>query len=83
MQNSTHNTATTPADTTEFADGTELDGAAPEQDPAGGITLSGRGRAGTRMRVLAGMMVTAGLVAAGSGTDTVSSFNYVPFIHVL
>ena len=45
-----------------------------EQDPAGGITLSGRSRAGMRARVLTGVMVTAGLVACVGGPDTVSSF---------
>lgn len=45
-----------------------------ELDPAGGITLSGRSRAGMRARVLTGMMVTAGLVACVGGPDTVSSF---------
>jgi hypothetical protein len=74
MQNPTLDTATMPADS---ADATELDTATPAQDPAGGITLSGRGKAGARARVLAGMVLTAGLVAAVSAGDTVSSLNYV------
>lgn len=66
--------AALPADAVTGAvpgDGTQAE--REEQDPAGGITLSGRSRAGLRARVLTGMMVTAGLVAAASGPDTTSS----------
>jgi hypothetical protein len=45
----------------------------PEQDPAGGITLSGRNRASARARVLSGMLLTSGLVAAIGTLDTSSS----------
>lgn len=45
-----------------------VDGA--QQDPAGGITLSGRNRICTRARVLAGLMLTSGLVVALSTIDT-------------
>ncbi|MGW6208830.1 hypothetical protein ACWF9B_34970 [Streptomyces sp. NPDC055089] len=44
--------------------------AGPEQDAAGGITLSGRNRACTRARVLAGMVLTSGIVITLSSIDT-------------
>ncbi|WP_042365819.1 hypothetical protein [Streptacidiphilus neutrinimicus] len=43
---------------------------ATEQDPAGGITLSGRNRVCARARVLAGLVLTSGLVVALSTVDT-------------
>ncbi|MFJ9927491.1 MULTISPECIES: hypothetical protein [Streptomyces] len=54
--------AVTAADATETA--TE------EQDAAGGITLKGRNRACARARVLAGMVLTSGLVITLSTIDT-------------
>jgi len=50
------------------ADATET--AAEEQDAAGGITLKGRNRACARARVLAGMVLTSGLVITLSTIDT-------------
>ncbi|MER7915890.1 MULTISPECIES: hypothetical protein [unclassified Streptomyces] len=44
--------------------------AADEQDEAGGITLKGRNRACARARVLAGMVLTSGLVITLSTMDT-------------
>ncbi|MER8059874.1 hypothetical protein GTY81_02330 [Streptomyces sp. SID8366] len=44
--------------------------AADEQDAAGGITLKGRNRACARARVLAGMVLTSGLVITLSTMDT-------------
>lgn len=44
--------------------------AADEQDAAGGITLSGRNRACTRARILAGMVLTSGIVITLSSIDT-------------
>ncbi|NKI45268.1 hypothetical protein [Streptomyces physcomitrii] len=41
-----------------------------EQDAAGGITLSGRNRACARARVLAGMVLTSGIVITLSTLDT-------------
>jgi len=46
---------------------------APTEDPAGGIVLSGRNRACARTRVLAGMLLTTGVVAALGVVDTTSS----------
>ncbi|WP_263164747.1 hypothetical protein [Streptomyces sp. SCSIO ZS0520] len=43
---------------------------ATEQDAAGGITLSGRNRACARARVLAGMVLTSGIVITLSTLDT-------------
>ncbi|GAA2340534.1 hypothetical protein OKJ48_21835 [Streptomyces kunmingensis] len=40
------------------------------QDAAGGITLSGRNRACARARVLAGMVLTSGIVITLSSIDT-------------
>ncbi|MEU3027741.1 hypothetical protein ACPCBC_03400 [Streptomyces incarnatus] len=59
-------TAATAADATETA--AEI--AADEQDAAGGITLKGRNRACARARVLAGMVLTSGLVITLSTMDT-------------
>nr|WP_145484320.1 MULTISPECIES: hypothetical protein [Streptomyces] len=58
--------ATAAADATETA--AEI--AADEQDAAGGITLKGRNRACARARVLAGMVLTSGLVITLSTMDT-------------
>lgn len=44
--------------------------AAEEQDPAGGITLTGRNRACARARVLAGMVLTSGIVITLTSLDT-------------
>ncbi|NEB33442.1 hypothetical protein G3I62_30940 [Streptomyces sp. SID14446] len=41
-----------------------------EQDAAGGITLSGRNRACARARILAGMVLTSGIVITLSSIDT-------------
>ncbi|MFJ3669667.1 hypothetical protein ACIPSE_24745 [Streptomyces sp. NPDC090106] len=55
------------ADSAETA---RVDAAATEQDAAGGITLSGRNRACARARVLAGMVLTSGIVITLSTLDT-------------
>ncbi|MFG2820083.1 hypothetical protein ACGFX4_11715 [Kitasatospora sp. NPDC048365] len=41
-----------------------------EQDPAGGITLGGRNRMCARARVLAGLVLTSGIVITLSQVDT-------------
>ncbi|MFI8090754.1 hypothetical protein ACIF9R_20945 [Streptomyces sp. NPDC086080] len=41
-----------------------------EQDAAGGITLTGRNRACDRARVLAGMVLTSGIVITLTSLDT-------------
>ncbi|WP_394425685.1 hypothetical protein [Streptomyces sp. SGAir0957] len=41
-----------------------------QDDAAGGITLSGRNRACARARVLAGMVLTSGIVITLSSIDT-------------
>lgn len=46
------------------------DTTAAEQDAAGGITLKGRNRACARARVLAGMVLTSGIVITLSTLDT-------------
>ncbi|TXJ77213.1 hypothetical protein E2C11_17065 [Streptomyces lavendulae] len=56
------------AATAATADAAEI--AADEQDAAGGITLKGRNRACARARVLAGMVLTSGLVITLSTMDT-------------
>ncbi|AEY86935.1 MULTISPECIES: hypothetical protein [Streptomyces] len=43
---------------------------AADSDAAGGITLSGRNRACARARVLAGMVLTSGLVITLTSIDT-------------
>jgi hypothetical protein len=48
---------------------------APDQDPAGGIKLSGRDRMVARARVLAGMALASGLVAMLNPADTTSSMH--------
>lgn len=49
---------------------------APEQDPAGGIRLSGRNRMCVRARALAGMVLTSGIVVGLCTTDTTSSMHH-------
>ncbi|WP_225834358.1 hypothetical protein [Streptomyces sp. NK08204] len=46
------------------------DAAGTEQDAAGGITLKGRNRACARARVLAGLVLTSGIVITLSTLDT-------------
>ncbi|MEU3532268.1 MULTISPECIES: hypothetical protein [Streptomyces] len=60
------------AATAATTDATEIAAeiAADEQDAAGGITLKGRNRACARARVLAGMVLTSGLVITLSTMDT-------------
>jgi hypothetical protein len=55
------------------AEADETRATAPAEDPAGGIVLSGRNRACARTRVLAGMLLTSGVVAALGALDTTSS----------
>ncbi|AZP22626.1 hypothetical protein EJC51_45175 [Streptomyces aquilus] len=55
------------ADSAEF---TAAETVPAEQDAAGGITLSGRNRACARARVLAGMVLTSGIVITLSTLDT-------------
>jgi hypothetical protein len=47
----------------------------PEQDPAGRIVLSGQNRMGARAQVLAGMLLTSGIVTALGALDTTGSLN--------
>ncbi|WP_405752746.1 hypothetical protein OHA19_34130 [Streptomyces sp. NBC_00012] len=58
------------AHVTDAADTDALTSAAEEQDVAGGITLSGRNRACARARILAGMVLTSGIVITLSSIDT-------------
>lgn len=58
---------------TSFADVCAATAAATETDPAGGIVLTGRNKAGARARVLAGLVLTTGIVAAIGVLDTTSS----------
>lgn len=60
------NTANTAADVSTEA----LAPAVDEQDAVGGITLSGRNRACARARILAGMVLTSGIVITLSSIDT-------------
>ncbi|MFG3206720.1 hypothetical protein [Streptomyces sp. NPDC048192] len=60
--------ASVSADATETAAVTGI--AAEEQDAAGGIALKGRNRACARARVLAGMVLTSGIVITLSTLDT-------------
>jgi hypothetical protein len=55
------------------AEDRETGATAPAEDPAGGIVLSGRNRACARTRVLAGMLLTSGVIAALGVIDTTSS----------
>lgn len=52
------------------ADADAVTAATEEQDVAGGITLSGRNRACARARILAGMVLTSGIVITLSSIDT-------------
>lgn len=47
-----------------------------QEDPAGGINLSGRNRLCIRARALAGMVLTSGIVVALGTTDTTSSMHH-------
>ncbi|MFF7445846.1 MULTISPECIES: hypothetical protein [unclassified Streptomyces] len=58
------------ADSAEFTATDSAETAQTEQDAAGGITLSGRNRACARARVLAGMVLTSGIVITLSSLDT-------------
>lgn len=62
-----------PASCPSLAETAESGAATPGQDPAGGIVLSGRNHACARTRVLAGMLLTSGVVAALGVLDTTSS----------
>ncbi|MFJ5973814.1 hypothetical protein [Streptomyces sp. NPDC093060] len=52
------------------ADADLTEAATVEQDAAGGIALKGRNRACARARVLAGMVLTSGIVITLSTLDT-------------
>ncbi|MFF4909025.1 hypothetical protein ACFY2T_29620 [Streptomyces sp. NPDC001260] len=58
------------ADAAEFTAADSAETAHTEQDAAGGIALSGRNRACARARVLAGMVLTSGIVITLSTLDT-------------
>ncbi|MGW0605393.1 hypothetical protein [Streptomyces sp. NPDC002640] len=58
------------ADSTEFTAVESAESAHTERDAAGGIALSGRNRACARARVLAGMVLTSGIVITLSSLDT-------------
>ncbi|WP_175407255.1 hypothetical protein [Streptomyces sp. TRM64462] len=61
------------------ASATRADETAPRaEDPAGGITLSGRNRACARARALSGMVLTSGIVITLSSLDTSVS---LPNVH--
>ncbi|ROQ63150.1 hypothetical protein EDD93_5888 [Streptomyces sp. 840.1] len=66
-QHSSHAASVT---ATNAADTEALPSAVEEQDVAGGITLSGRNRACARARILAGMVLTSGIVITLSSIDT-------------
>ncbi|GAB2331575.1 hypothetical protein AB0N20_31920 [Streptomyces griseoincarnatus] len=57
-------------DSSEFTAVESAETAHTEQDVVGGITLSGRNRACARARVLAGMVLTSGIVITLSSLDT-------------
>ncbi|AXI84689.1 hypothetical protein G3I30_21000 [Actinospica acidiphila] len=57
-------------DSAEFTAVESAETAHTEQDVVGGITLSGRNRACARARVLAGMVLTSGIVITLSSLDT-------------
>ncbi|WP_328718085.1 hypothetical protein OHT52_00590 [Streptomyces sp. NBC_00247] len=70
-QHSSHSTsAAVAAATGSVSDDTAVTPTADEQDAAGGITLSGRNRACARARILAGMVLTSGIVITLSSIDT-------------
>ncbi|MFI8240245.1 hypothetical protein ACIF83_23680 [Streptomyces sp. NPDC085866] len=56
--------------TTTATDADLTEAATVEQDAAGGIALKGRNRACARARVLAGMVLTSGIVITLSTLDT-------------
>ncbi|MFJ9870295.1 hypothetical protein [Streptomyces sp. NPDC101165] len=56
--------------TSADADADVTEAATVEQDAAGGIALKGRNRACARARVLAGMVLTSGIVITLSTLDT-------------
>ncbi|MEU9731445.1 hypothetical protein [Streptomyces sp. NPDC048002] len=58
------------ADAAEFTAADTAEATDAQQDAAGGITLSGRNRACARARVLAGMVLTSGIVITLSTLDT-------------
>ncbi|WP_340559289.1 hypothetical protein [Streptomyces sp. GSL17-111] len=65
-------TAATATATAATAEATEAVPAQPGgvEDPAGQVTLSGRNRACARARVLAGLVLTSGVVVTLSQMDT-------------
>ena len=67
-------THVTPSSLTDTTEPTATDTA--QQDPAGGIRLSGRNRMCIRARALAGMVLTSGIVVALGTTDTTSSMQH-------
>ena len=79
----TQHTADSPAspdtDSSPAATGETTDDQTPQQDPAGGIRLSGRNRMSTRARALAGLVLTSGIVVALGNTDTTSSMHHNVF----
>ncbi|MDT0615231.1 hypothetical protein [Streptomyces lancefieldiae] len=73
-QTPSHETVTALTDTT--TDG--LPEAVPAEEPAGRITLSGRGGATARLRALAGLALGTGLVAILNDIDTSVSAPILP-----
>ena len=71
-----NSTASHTADSSLSATSEPMTAQAPQQDPAGGIRLSGRNRMCTRARALAGMVLTSGIVIALGTTDTTSSMHH-------
>ncbi|MEU8698820.1 hypothetical protein AB0C61_14295 [Streptomyces sp. NPDC048680] len=65
-----HSSRAASASTAANADTEALTPAVDEQDAVGGITLSGRNRACARARILAGMVLTSGIVITLSSIDT-------------
>lgn len=66
-----HPTADAATETSDHTEPTCVN--TPDQDPAGGIKLSGRNRLCTRARALAGLVVTTGIIVVLSSSDTTSS----------
>ena len=69
-----NNNLTDTTNLTATEEPTAMDNA--QQDPAGGIRLSGRNRMCVRARALAGMVLTSGIVVALGTTDTTSSMHH-------
>ncbi|MFG2598996.1 hypothetical protein [Streptomyces sp. NPDC048462] len=69
-QHSSHAASVSATNAANAADTEALPSAVEEQDVAGGITLSGRNRACARARILAGMVLTSGIVITLSSIDT-------------